>query len=97
MTKEGRVYRGNDIQIDMSAHFGISLTYKQACRAKCYAIELLRGTPQTSFQLIPLYFHNLKLTNSGTITNILTNEEDKFVMCYMSIDATVNNFNISIL
>ena len=28
MTKEGRVYRGNDIQIDMTARFGISLTYK---------------------------------------------------------------------
>ena len=28
MTKEGRVYRGNNIQIDMTACFGISLTYK---------------------------------------------------------------------
>ena len=30
MTKEGRVYRGNDIQIDMTARFGISLLICQA-------------------------------------------------------------------
>ena len=93
MTKAGRVYRGNDIQIDMNARFGISLTYNQAWRAKCYAIELLRGTPQESFQLLPLYFHNLKLTNPGSVTNVLTDEKDRFLMCYMSIGAAVSNYN----
>ena len=96
MTKEGRVYRGNDIQIDMTARFGISLTYKQAWRVKCYAIELLRGTPQQSFQVLPLYFHNLKLKNPGTFTNVLTDSEDRFVMCYMCIGAAVSNYHISI-
>ena len=25
--------------------------------------------------------------------NVLTDEKDKFVMCYMSVDATISNYN----
>ena len=51
---------------------------------------------QEDRNIIPLYFHNLKLTNSGTITNILTDEEDRFVICYMSIGEAISNYIISI-
>ena len=93
MTKARRVYRSNNIQLDMTARFEIILTYNQAMRAKCYAIELLRGTSQESIELLSLYFHNLKLAKPESITNVLTNEKDKFVMCYISIGTAVSKYN----
>lgn len=92
MTLEGRVYRGKEIKLDMSSRFKISLSYTQAWRAKCYAIELLRGSVEESFRVLPLYLHNLKLKNEGSTTNVITDEKDRFLMCYMSIGAAVSNY-----
>ncbi|GJT91788.1 transmembrane 9 superfamily member 11-like protein [Tanacetum coccineum] len=36
------------------------------------------GTPEESFAELPLYCHNLKLKNQGTITHIETDDEDRF-------------------
>ncbi|GJU17683.1 zinc finger, CCHC-type containing protein [Tanacetum coccineum] len=40
--------------------------------------EIKKGTPQESFSELPLYCHNLKLKNQGTITHIETDDEDRF-------------------
>nr|GEY83327.1 hypothetical protein [Tanacetum cinerariifolium] len=72
------IYRGKEIMTDMNARFKIDISYSQAWRAKCYALQLLRGTPEESFAELPLYCHNLKLKNQGTITHIETDDEDRF-------------------
>ncbi|XP_071687294.1 uncharacterized protein [Rutidosis leptorrhynchoides] len=69
MKQEGRVYRPNDIRTDMSARFKISLSYHQAWKAKCYAIEMLRGSLEDSFQILPNYLYNLRLSNPVIIVD----------------------------
>ncbi|GKB57619.1 putative ubiquitin-protein ligase [Tanacetum coccineum] len=78
MSESSRIYRGKEIMTDMNARFKIDISYSQAWRAKCYALQLLRGTPEESFAELPLYCHNLKLKNQGTITHIETDDEDRF-------------------
>ncbi|XP_071718142.1 uncharacterized protein [Rutidosis leptorrhynchoides] len=92
MKQEGRVYRPNDIRTDMYARFKISLSYHQAWKAKCYTIEMLRGSLEDSFQVLPNYLYNLRLSNPSSVTNIRTDNEGRFVMSYMSIGAATRSF-----
>ncbi|GJS55003.1 transmembrane 9 superfamily member 11-like protein [Tanacetum coccineum] len=83
MSESSRIYRGKEIMTDMNARFKIDISYSQAWRAKCYALQLLRGTPEESFAELPLYCHNLKLKNQGTITHIETDDEDRFEIFFL--------------
>ncbi|XP_071719043.1 uncharacterized protein [Rutidosis leptorrhynchoides] len=53
---------------------------------------MLRGSSDDSFRMLPIYLHNLKIHNPGTITNLVTDKENKFVMCYMSIGVVIRSF-----
>ncbi|GJR94062.1 calcium uniporter protein [Tanacetum coccineum] len=92
MSESSRIYRGKEIMTDMNARFKIDISYSQAWRAKCYALQLLRGTPQESFSELPLYCHNLKLKNQGTITHIETDDEDRFEIFFLAIGAVIRTF-----
>nr|GEU30595.1 hypothetical protein [Tanacetum cinerariifolium] len=78
-----RIYRGKEIMTDMNARFKIDISYSQAWRAKCYALKLLRGTPEESFVELHLYCHNLKLKNQRTITHIETDDDDRFEIFFL--------------
>ncbi|KAE8718561.1 hypothetical protein F3Y22_tig00110013pilonHSYRG00554 [Hibiscus syriacus] len=86
------VYRGHEIMTDMNARFKISISYSQAWRAKCYALELLRGSPEASFAQLPAYCHNLKLKNPGSVTHIKTDRDGRFELLFISIGVAVNLF-----
>ncbi|KAE8704176.1 putative ubiquitin-protein ligase [Hibiscus syriacus] len=81
------VYRGYEIMTDMNARFKISISYSQAWRAKCYALELLRGSPEASFAQLPTYCHNLKLKNHGSVTHIKTDRDGRFELLSIAIGA----------
>ena len=90
MLENSRIYRGKEIMTDMAARFKIDISYHQAWRAKCYALKLLRGTPEQSFAELPLYCHNLKLKNPGTVTYIQTDEYHRFELFFLAIGAAVS-------
>nr|GEY51564.1 hypothetical protein [Tanacetum cinerariifolium] len=98
MSESSRIYRGKEIMTDMNARFKIDISYSQAWRAKCYALQLLRGTPEESFAELPLYCHNLKLKNQGTITHIETDDEDRFEIffCRRCCDTYICVTNVTI-
>ncbi|KAE8733518.1 hypothetical protein F3Y22_tig00001120pilonHSYRG00136 [Hibiscus syriacus] len=79
------VYRGHEIMTDMNARFKISISYSQAWRAKCYALELLRGSPEASFAQLSAYCHNLKLKNPGSVTHIKTDRDGRFELLFIAI------------
>ncbi|KAE8658976.1 hypothetical protein F3Y22_tig00116965pilonHSYRG00537 [Hibiscus syriacus] len=87
-----KVYRGHEIMTDMNARFKISISYSQAWRAKCYALELLRGSPEASFAQLPAYCHNLKLKNPGSVTHIKTDRDGRFELLFIAIGATIRSF-----
>ncbi|KAE8691585.1 hypothetical protein F3Y22_tig00110889pilonHSYRG00151 [Hibiscus syriacus] len=86
------VYRGHEIMTDMNARFKISISYSQAWRAKCYALELLRGSPEASFAQLPAYCHNLKLKNPGSVTHIKTDRDGRFELLFIAIGAAIRSF-----
>nr|GEX54603.1 hypothetical protein [Tanacetum cinerariifolium] len=85
ISESSRIYRGKEIMTNMKASFKIDISYSQARRDKCYAFQLLRGTPEESFAELPLYCHNLKLKNHGTITHIETDDEDIFEIFFLAV------------
>ncbi|GJY67985.1 probable transcriptional regulator SLK2 isoform X1 [Tanacetum coccineum] len=62
MSESSRIYRGKEIMIDMNARFKIDISYSQAWRAKCYALQLLRGTPQESFAELPFFLCDFQVS-----------------------------------
>ncbi|GJT18436.1 transmembrane 9 superfamily member 11-like protein [Tanacetum coccineum] len=92
MSESSMIYRGKEIMTDMKARFKIDISYSQAWRSKCYALQLLRGTPEESFAELPLYCHNLKLKNQRTITHIETDDEDRFEIFFLVVSAVIRTF-----
>ncbi|XP_071708137.1 uncharacterized protein [Rutidosis leptorrhynchoides] len=87
-----RDYNPKDIRDDVGNRFRVSISYNQAWRAKCHAIEMLRGSMDDSFRMLPIYLHNIKIHNPGSMTNVVTDNENRFVMCYMSFGAVIRSF-----
>ncbi|KAE8683839.1 hypothetical protein F3Y22_tig00111166pilonHSYRG00136 [Hibiscus syriacus] len=90
--KKSWVYRGHKIMTNMNARFKISISYSQAWRAKCYALELLRGSPKASFAQLPAYCHNLKLKNPGSVTHIKIDRDGRFELLFIAIGAMIRSF-----
>ena len=84
-----RAYTGKGIVADINLRYKIQITYHQAWRAKKFALELLRGTHEESFAKLPVYCHNLKIHNPGTVTYIQTDELERFKFIYVSLGASV--------
>ncbi|KAD2392864.1 hypothetical protein E3N88_39841 [Mikania micrantha] len=97
MQDVGRVYRGNEIVKDISEIFKVNISYSQAWRAKSYALELLRGSPEDSFAKLPIYGHNLIRENPGTFTHIQLDAMGRFEMFFVAIGVAVSIFFINYL
>ncbi|XP_024963496.1 uncharacterized protein LOC112503734 [Cynara cardunculus var. scolymus] len=87
-----RVYCGKEIMEDVNQRFNISISYHQAWRAKMYALQLLRGTPESSFNLFPVYCHNLKLANPGTVTEIVLDPLGRFDLLFVAFGCSIRSF-----
>nr|KAJ0195675.1 hypothetical protein LSAT_V11C700383390 [Lactuca sativa] len=87
-----KVWRPNEISRDLNALLEINVDYKQAWRAKQYAMELLLGSSEECFSKLPIYFHNLKRHNPGTVAYIQTDSEDCFECCFYAIGSTIRAF-----
>ncbi|XP_052627220.1 uncharacterized protein LOC111919448 [Lactuca sativa] len=83
-----KVWRPNEISRDLNVLLEINVDYKQAWRAKQYAMELLLGSSEECFFKLPIYFHNLKRHNLGTVAYIQTDSEDCFECCFYAIGST---------
>ncbi|KAH9728017.1 SWIM-type domain-containing protein [Citrus sinensis] len=54
------IYTPNDIRADMQQEYGVQLTYQQAYRAKEVGLEIVRGNPAESYNLLPKYSHYIR-------------------------------------
>ncbi|XP_071700443.1 uncharacterized protein [Rutidosis leptorrhynchoides] len=87
-----REYKANDIRADIGSRFGVSISYNQAWRAKCHTLQMLRGSSEESYQMLPIYLHNIKIHNPGSVTNLITDKENRFLMCYYSLGVVIQSF-----
>nr|KAJ0189145.1 hypothetical protein LSAT_V11C800421730 [Lactuca sativa] len=56
----------------------------------CFVIGV--GDPKESFSKLPVYFHNLKKHNLGTVTYIKTDSEHRFEYCFFAIGCAIGAF-----
>ena len=87
-----RIYRPKEIVVDVRDEYQICISYTQAWRAKNFAVDELRGSPEESFALLPEFCHMLELKNPGTITHIHTDGNNHFLYFFMAIGASVRGF-----
>ncbi|XP_024974775.1 uncharacterized protein LOC112512876 [Cynara cardunculus var. scolymus] len=57
-----------------------------------YALQLLWGTPKSSFNLLPVYCHNLKLANPETVTEITLDGLGRFDMLFVALGCSIRLF-----
>ena len=85
-----RIYKAKDIQNDINQEYNIDISYKQAWGSKNVALETLEGCPKASFEQLPVFCHNLELTDDGTVTHIDTDEENHFKMVFIAFGVAVS-------
>ncbi|XP_062088837.1 uncharacterized protein LOC133795404 [Humulus lupulus] len=74
---------------DMNDDFGVTMGYIKAWRSREKALRLVRGNLDDSYQKLPIYLYMLKQANPGTITHLLTENEDRFKYLYIAFSNSI--------
>lgn len=92
--QEKRIYTPNDIIADIQQEYNIRLSYQQAYRAREFALEVIRGSPSKSYNLLSKYSHVLEKENEGTVTALKLDGNNNFL--YYFVGSCINGFLQSI-
>lgn len=85
-----RVYKPKDFIHDLKLDMNIDISYRRAWRGRQLALESNQGCPKASFSQLPLYCHNLKIANRGTVTHIQTDDASCFKNLFIGFGAVVS-------
>lgn len=92
MKDHNRRYTIKDITKDIALDWKVNLSYKRVWGGRNLALEMLNGKPEDSFAQLPIYLHNLKLKNKGTVTHIETDDAGRFKMVFVAFGVAVRSF-----
>ncbi|GKD28048.1 transposase, MuDR, MULE transposase domain protein [Tanacetum coccineum] len=87
-----RVYTPKDIAHDVNLEWNVYISYKKAWTGKQLALASTQGCPIESFAQLPFYCYNLKRENEGTVTDIDTDDEGRFKMCFIGFGVAIKSF-----
>ncbi|KAH9667253.1 SWIM-type domain-containing protein [Citrus sinensis] len=90
--QDKRIYIPNDIRADMQQKYGVQLTYQQAYRAREVGLEIVRGNPTESYNLLPKYSHVLTAVNEGTVTHIEQDGDGNFLYYFVALGSFIKDF-----
>ena len=82
----------NDIRADMQQEYGVQLTYQQTYQAKEVGLEIVRGNPTKSYNLLPKYSHVLTKVNEGTVTHLERDENDNLLYYFVVLGSSIKGF-----
>ena len=88
-----RQYRPREIIFDWNRQHGIKISYEKAWRAREFALESIRGSPEESYHLLPLWSHMLEQKNPGSMTRIETDSHNCFLYFFMALGQSIAGFN----
>ncbi|XP_022869031.1 protein FAR-RED ELONGATED HYPOCOTYL 3-like [Olea europaea var. sylvestris] len=89
------IYRPSNIQNYIRREFGIDRNYYKAWMARDCVIELLRGSPDLSYDRLAEYCNILKKNNPGTVTFIEVDNENRFKYFFMALGPSIRGFHSS--
>ncbi|KAH9670064.1 UDP-N-acetylglucosamine transporter ROCK1 [Citrus sinensis] len=90
--QDKRIYTPNDIRADMQQEYGVQLTYQQAYRAREVGLEIVRGNPAESYNLLPKYSHLLTTANEGTVTHLEQDGDGNFLYYFVALGSSIKGF-----
>ncbi|KAL5542974.1 hypothetical protein UlMin_010684 [Ulmus minor] len=88
----GREYTPNDIMRDMQQKYGVTISYEKAWRARKMALDDLTGAPEDSYTHLPSFCYMLESKNPGTVTNIETDDHNRFKYLFVSFGASIRGW-----
>ncbi|KAH9800424.1 SWIM-type domain-containing protein [Citrus sinensis] len=90
--QDKRIYTPNDIRANMQQEYGVQLTYQQAYRAREVGLEIVRGNPAESYNLLPKYSHVLTTANEGTVTHLEQDGDGNFLYYFVALGSSIKGF-----
>lgn len=86
-------YKPKDILQDIHKHYGITIPYKQAWRAKERGLAAIYGSSEEGYCLLPSYCEHIKKTNPGSIAEVFTTGADnRFQRLFVSFYGSIRGF-----
>ena len=71
---------------------GVSISYWKAWRSKQLAHNHLRGSPETSFELLPSYLYMVEKRNDGSITHLEVDADNRFKYAFLAFGVCIQGF-----
>ncbi|KAH9779794.1 SWIM-type domain-containing protein [Citrus sinensis] len=90
--QDKRIYTPNDIRAYMQQEYGVQLTYQQAYRAREVGLEIVRGNPAESYNLLLKYSHVLTTANEGTVTHLEQDGDGNFLYYFVALGSSIKGF-----
>ncbi|XP_024042932.1 uncharacterized protein LOC112099718 [Citrus clementina] len=89
-------YRAADIRQDFQQQYGYDISYHKAWRARECAMQIVRGSPEESYKLLPQYMAMLEKKNLGARTFLEIDNTNHFKYFFMAIGSSLRGFSSSI-
>ena len=87
-----RIHTPSDIMKDMLDDYGVSMSYSKAYRSREKALQLVRGKADESYGELPMYLHMLRVANPGTMTSLVTTDNNKFKYLYIAYANSIHGW-----
>lgn len=86
-------YKPKDILHDIYKQYGITIPYKQAWRAKERGLQVIYGSSEEGYYLLPVFCDQIKKTNPGSVAEVFTTGPDnRFQRLFVSFFASIYGF-----
>lgn len=85
-------YTPQDIMRDMKEEYGVKISYEKAWRARECALNMIRGTPEESYENVLSYLYMLKHKNPGSVTHLGTDSSNHFKYLFMALGASIHGW-----
>ena len=86
-------YTPQDIVRDMKDDYGVTISYEKAWRAREYALDMIRGTPEESYENVLSYLYMVKNKNPGSVTHLGTDSNNRFQYLFMALGASIHGWS----
>ncbi|KAH9679403.1 SWIM-type domain-containing protein [Citrus sinensis] len=90
------LYKAADIRHDFQQQYGYDISYHKAWRARECAMQIVRGSPEESYKLLPQYMAMLEKKNLRTRTFLEVDDTNHFKYFFMAIGSSLRGFSSSI-
>ncbi|KAG7558554.1 MULE transposase domain [Arabidopsis thaliana x Arabidopsis arenosa] len=77
--------------------YSVNVSYWKAWLSRELAMDMAKGSPMGSYGILPTYLHMLTRANTGTVTDLQTEEDgngdSRFKYCFVALGASVRGWS----